>query len=128
MPKFVGKQSANDLIAVLPPSVLGHQPMPRIDQHRQVIGACHFTGLRTPADGHMDAAVVFIPPRLCHGHIFKMSRKDAGREELPVCDSAAFFIEQLFNPLMIHSCHIESSSFLPDLCRCSLPLWGKHRV
>ena len=41
-----------------------------------------------------------------------MARKDAGCEELPVCDLTALLIEQLLDPFVTHSCHEELSSFL----------------
>ena len=127
VPQFMGKQTANDLVAVLAPSVLGHQLVACIDQDRQIVGAGHLAGLWTPADGYMDAAVVLIP-RLCHGHVFKMTRKDTGCEELSVCDLAALLVEQLLDPFVTHSCHEELSSFPLILCRCAFPLRGEHRI
>ena len=65
----------------------------------------------------MNTAIILIAARLSHGHILKMSRKDSGREELPVRDLAALFIKQLFDLLVIHSCHKASASF-----RCFMPM------
>ena len=115
--QLMGKKAADDLIAVLTPLILCHQLMPCIDPHKQVIGTGYFAGFRLPANRDMNTAIIFIASRLSHGHILKMSRKDAGREELPVRDLAALFIKQLLDLLVIHSCHKASASFL-----CFMPM------
>ena len=76
----------------------------------------------------MNAAVILIPPRLSNRHVLEMPRKNTGSKELAVGYFAAFFIEQLFEFLVIHSCHEELTSFLCELYCLLTPLWCKDRL
>lgn len=45
----------------------------------------------------MDAAVILIPPRLCHCHILKVQCQNPGCKKLPVSNLTALLTEELFD-------------------------------
>lgn len=105
MPQLMRKQATHDLIAIFPAAYFGHHLIPAIDGYAHVVCNRHIGIGGFPIQTDTNTAVIMVPPCLCCRHIFKMSRKNAGCEELTVCNFAAFFVQQLFDFLVIHPCH-----------------------
>ena len=95
----------DNLITIFSTAYFGHHLIPAIDIHTHVVCGCHIGIGGFPIQTDTNTAVIVVPPCLCCRHILKMSRKNAGCEELTVCNFAAFFVQQLFDFLVIHPCH-----------------------
>ena len=104
VPQLMGKQPADQIVAVGPNATFGDNRMSGIDLDGQVIGACDDVLFWFPHQVHMNAPIIFVAACLSYGHIFKMERQDSGRKKLPVRNLAALFIEKLLDTLVIHSC------------------------
>lgn len=105
VPKLMRKQTADPVIPFCPRPIFGDELMAGIDQNACVIRTGNIPVLGIPEQMHAHPAPVMVSPGLSCRHVLKMSRKDARGEELAVCNFAAFFIQQLFDSLVIHPCH-----------------------
>ena len=96
MSEFVSKQSRHNIVAVFSAFCFGYKLVSTVYADKLVICAGNAAVFRVPIQIDADTAIVFIPFCLCRCNVFKMSCKNTGREELPVCNRAAFFVQTLF--------------------------------
>ena len=104
VPQLMGKQPADQIVAVGPDASFGDNRMSGIDLDGQVIGACDDVLFWFPHQVHMNAPIIFVAAWSELWPYLQMERQDSGRKKLPVRNLAALFIEKLLDTLVIHSC------------------------
>ena len=87
------EKAGHHLIAIHAAPYLGDTGVARIDYDAGVVGTGGISVVRIPVDVDMHSAVVTVTLGLSSCHIFKVTCKNPGGEELLICDLAPMFIQ-----------------------------------
>ena len=102
--QFVGIQTADLLVPLLPGLVPGHTGMSSIDPDQTIIGASCPAFFWFPYSAYFDTPPIAIAFCLGGGDILKVGSQGARGKELPVSNGLLLLCNQLFDLFVIHSC------------------------
>ena len=128
MAKLMGKQAADNLVAVQPAANLRDDFVAAVDLDDSIVRAGYIGIVMIPVEVNMDPAVVLIASCLRCGDILKVARQDPGSEKLAICDLASFFIQELPDLLVTDSCHRSQPPYQEALRRFGAKLGSRIAV